>query len=202
MTTQELLPLFPLGSILFPGGRMPLQIFEARYLDLVKDCMRSGSGFGVCLIAGGDEVVRRKGQDLPSIQPCGVLAKIVDWDGLPNNRLAITIEGGCRFRLLDTTVGADQLMSGTIEWLEEDPATILPEAYQHLPYVVEALLEHPMVKELGVLCDFESAVSVGNVLSQLLPFSEQEKFTLLTLPVLERLERLSRLLEDMGGGKV
>ena len=69
------LPLFPLHSALLPGGLLPLRLFETRYLDMVRDCLRSGEGFGVCLIESGSEVGAP-----PRIYAVGTLARIVDWD--------------------------------------------------------------------------------------------------------------------------
>ncbi|HCD53950.1 MAG TPA: ATP-dependent protease, partial [Halieaceae bacterium] len=94
MSTTEL-PLFPLSAVLLPYGKMPLQIFEQRYLDLVRDCMKSGTDFGVVWIRRGEEVaVKGSRQQLGDL---GTLARIVDFDQLPNGLLGVTIEGRERF---------------------------------------------------------------------------------------------------------
>jgi Lon protease-like protein len=77
------LPLFPLSAVLLPFGRMPLQIFEPRYVDLVRDCMRTSSPFGVVWIRRGAEVVQ-PGRKAPELGDYGTCARIVDWDQLPN----------------------------------------------------------------------------------------------------------------------
>src|SRR5210317_1685183 len=94
----ESLPLFPLSSVLLPCGRIPLQIFEQRYLDLVRDSMKSGTPFGVVWIRRGEEVAQR-GSVAADLGDYGTCARIVDWDQLPNGLLGITIEGAERFEL-------------------------------------------------------------------------------------------------------
>ena len=86
------LPLFPLSAVLLPHGRMPLQIFEQRYLDLVRETLRSDSQFGVVWIRQGSEVAQR-GRAAPELGDYGTSARIVDWDQRPNGLLGITIEG-------------------------------------------------------------------------------------------------------------
>ena len=81
------IPLFPLSSILFPYGRMPLQIFEPRYLDLVKDSLRNDRFFGVVLIVDGSNEVAVTKTDVPSLSSLGTSARIIDWDQLPNGLL-------------------------------------------------------------------------------------------------------------------
>ena len=107
------LPLFPLSGVLFPFGRVPLKIFEPRYLDLVRDCMKSSSPFGVVWIRRGAEVVQR-GRAAPELGDYGTCAHIVDWDQLPNGLLGITIEGAQRFELMETHTRASLLPSTSI----------------------------------------------------------------------------------------
>ena len=108
------IPLFPLGSVLFPRGRMPLQIFEQRYLDLVRDCLKEDSGFGIAWIAAGAEVAH-PGAGQPNLGEIGCYARIVDWDSLPNGLLGITIEGGERFRLSSARAEPNSLVMGEVE---------------------------------------------------------------------------------------
>ena len=90
------IPLFPLGTVLFPGGPLPLRIFEARYIDLVRRCMREGSGFGVVLILDGTEA----GDTPAQICDVGTYARIVDFSGEPGGLLGIEARGERRFRIL------------------------------------------------------------------------------------------------------
>lgn len=131
----ETLPLFPLNTVLFPEGRLALRIFETRYVDMVRMCMREGSGFGVVLIREGAEA----GAPAQTFD-VGTLARIVDFDQLGDGLLGITASGERRFRILQHGTQPDGLRTGSVEWLTETPvANALPglEPYAHL---LEALL--------------------------------------------------------------
>ena len=93
------IPLFPLGTVLLPHGRLPLQIFERRYIDMVAKCMREQTGFGVVWLRQGSEVDEEGVSSALQIGDYGTLAHIVDWDQLPNGLLGITIEGSQRFHI-------------------------------------------------------------------------------------------------------
>jgi len=106
------LPLFPLNTVLFPGGILPLRIFEPRYLDMVKDCMRNNHGFGVCMIIQGEEV----GQNTASAA-LGCEARIVDFDQTPDGLLAITALGERRFHVEQVKIRSNGLVMGEVSWL-------------------------------------------------------------------------------------
>ena len=108
-----ILPLFPLSSVLFPFGRMPLQIFEQRYLDLVKNCLKTDSGFGVITILDGLEADFAEPSEL-ELSVVGCYARIVDWDQLPNGLLGIIIEGHKRFKLKNFWREENGLVRGEI----------------------------------------------------------------------------------------
>ena len=99
MTNTKKIPLFPLRVVIFPGGRLDLQIFERRYLDLISHCLKSNTGFGVCLLKSGEEVIKAAGQQ--TIHQTGTYSKIVDWDQLENGLLSITVEGAAKFKISD-----------------------------------------------------------------------------------------------------
>lgn len=114
--TRRNIPLFPLGTVLFPGGLLPLKIFEQRYLDMTKACLRDNQPFGVCLIREGREVGM-----LATPESVGCLATIEQWE-MPNSSMFhMLARGGERFRVLETTVTANGLISGEVEMLQ--PAT-------------------------------------------------------------------------------
>lgn len=117
------LALFPLHTVLFPGGRLELRIFEARYLDLVARCLREEGRFGVCLIVAGSEV------GVPAqCAPVGTAARIADWGRLPDGLLGITVIGEQRFRVLHAAARADGLLTAEVEWLaEEETAEPVPD---------------------------------------------------------------------------
>ncbi len=106
------IPLFPLGTVLFPGGLLPLKIFEQRYLDMTKACLRDNQPFGVCLIREGREV------GVPAApESVGCLATIEQWE-MPNSSMFhLLARGGERFRIVETTVAPDGLISGEVEML-------------------------------------------------------------------------------------
>src|SRR5262249_28333950 len=109
------IPLFPLNTVLFPGGPLSLRVFERRYLDLVRDCARNDSGFGVCLILHGREVGE------PAVPAAvGTLARIVDFYTLPDGLLGIRASGGERFHVDRTRVRDNGLAHGQVEfWPDE-----------------------------------------------------------------------------------
>lgn len=107
--------IFPLGTVLFPGGVLPLKIFEQRYLEMTKACLRDNLGFGVCLIKEGREV------GAPAVpESVGCMAKIVQWDMPQLGMFQLVTHGGERFRILDSTVAASGLISARVEMLAPD----------------------------------------------------------------------------------
>ncbi len=121
------IPLFPLNTVLFPGGILPLKIFEARYLDLVSECLRTDKEFGICLINSGDEVAGSA-----KCFEIGTMAKIIDWDKRDDGLLEIVVEGGQRFRLLEKRERANHLAEGDVQLIEDDDCEVLPVEYQLL----------------------------------------------------------------------
>lgn len=118
------IPLFPLNTVLFPGGVLPLRIFEPRYVDLVRRCMREGTEFGIALIREGVEA-----GGPASTYEVGTMAQIVDFDQTKDGLLGITTRGTQRFRIHSTRRQADGLNLATIEWLPVESAVILPDEY-------------------------------------------------------------------------
>ncbi len=194
------LPLFPLSAVLVPGGRMPLRIFERRYLDLVRDCMRSGDSFGVVWIRRGSEVARQ-GLPGPELGAYGTTALIVDWDQLPEGLLGITVQGGDRFDLAATRVRPDGLLVGRVAPRPAPPAQPLQPAWQSLREVLAGLATHPHVARLGMHPDLDDAWQVAFALVQLLPLEESLKYELLGLQDLAALMgNLERAINRMADG--
>jgi Lon protease-like protein len=111
-------PLFPLHTVLFPDGLLPLKIFEARYLDMARDCLREKTPFGVCMLKSGGEVAQ---PDEPSVpESIGCLAEIEDCDVETFGMLLIRARGTRRFRLLSHRVEPSGLLVGMAEPLPED----------------------------------------------------------------------------------
>ena len=122
------LPLFPLHTVLFPGGRLALRIFETRYLDMIRRCLRDDACFGVCLIREGSEA-----GEPATFEPVGTSARIVDWSQRTDGLLGITAAGEQRFRVLRSAVQPDNLVVAEVEWLAEAPPEQIAPA--HAPLV-------------------------------------------------------------------
>lgn len=193
------LSLFPLSSVLLPFGRMPLQIFEQRYLDLVRDCMKSGSDFGVIWIRRGAEAVQR-GRAAPDLGDYGTKARIVDFDQLPNGLLGITIEGEQRFELCDTHTRANGLVVGEVELCEASATIRVREDWQSLVDVLRSLQVHPHVQGMNLQLDYDNAWQVGYTLIQLLPLEEPLKYELLGIDGIDELMlELDAVLNQISG---
>ena len=115
-TRRETVPIFPLNTVLFPGALLPLKIFEVRYMDMAKDCLKANTPFGVCLIREGEEV------GTPAVpEPVGCLARIAECDVEELGVLKVRVEGTERFRIVSTTVGRQGLIVGEIEQVAAEP---------------------------------------------------------------------------------
>ena len=193
------IPLFPLSSVLLPYGQLPLQIFEQRYLDLVRTCMKSDTGFGVIWIRQGSEVPGTAGSKLV-LGDNGTYARIVDWDQLSNGLLGITIEGRQTFSVNQTRTSASgQIFAQTS--LREAPVTapLLPQ-WSSLVDVLRGLETHPHVQRMNLSIDYEDAWQVGYNLIQLLPLEEQVKYELLGADSLETMMTgLDATLNEISG---
>ena len=185
------LPLFPLNTVLFPGGLLPLRIFEPRYLDMVGRCMRAGADFGVVLITSGEEV----GQ-VTKMAAVGTGARVVDFSQLPDGLLGVMCRGSRRFRLLEYRVQADGLRVGEVEWLAEPGPDAIAEEHRPLALVLRRVL-----KELGATArhldaDFDDADWVSNRLAEFLPLERTDQQALLELiDPQERMRRLAPLIQ-------
>jgi hypothetical protein len=187
---QEL-ALFPLSTVLNPGGRLELRIFEPRYLDLVRECARSGAPFGVCLIVHGAEA------GAPA-QPAavGTRARIVDFSTLPDGLLGIVARGGERFRVHDTAVRPNRLLVGQVELLDEPPAEPVPAESGVLAIILRRLAEQ-VGGELAAAdhACFDDAAWVAWRLAELLPLELEERQQLLeTSAPAQRLQLLAEWL--------
>ncbi|ERI53047.1 LON peptidase substrate-binding domain-containing protein [Pseudomonas sp. NPDC077649] len=190
------LPLFPLNTVLFPGCMLDLQIFEARYLDMISRCMKQGSGFGVVCIVEGEEV----GEAASSFAAIGCEALVRDFQQRPNGLLGIRVEGGRRFRVRSAQVLPDQLTIAEVDWLDEAAECPLLAEHADLAALLAALAEHPLVASLGMGGVAVGQAQLANQLAYLLPLEPGQK-----LQVLQqddpgaRLAQLQLLLEQLQG---
>lgn len=191
------LPLFPLGTVLFPDGVLPLRIFETRYVDMVRRCMSSDSPFGVCLITRGGEV-----GSPAEHHSIGCTARIVDFGMEEGGVLRILAVGGHRFEVLDRWVRKDGLLMGRARAINQDPVVRVPEHLSACSPLMEAIandLRTRMPENIhNILAEpmrIEEAGWVANRLSELLPLDPTQRHHLMTLadPV-DRLARIAALL--------
>lgn len=197
---HEEIPLFPLGTVLLCGGRLPLQIFEPRYLDLVGRCMKSDAGFGVVLIRAGREARLPGDAGPPAIFDIGTYAKIVDFNPLSSGRLGILCAGGGKFRVHRSWEAADKLMMAEVEFLPEERAAAVGEEFRPLVETLRVLVKHPMIQQLAPEVDYEDARSVSWRLAELLPLEAETKQSLLQMQLpCERLVEIRRLIDQLRG---
>lgn len=199
MPASREIPLFPLGTVLVCGGRLPLRIFEPRYLDLVARCVKNASGFGVVLIREGREI-RRSGDDAPAVFEIGTYAKIVDFNEAGNGRLGILCAGGERFSIRRSWEAADKVLTAEVEFLAPEPPAAVNDEFRGLVDTLRLLLKHPVVQRLGLEVDYDDARSVSWRLAELLPLEARVKQELLELrDPRERLLQLRRTVSKLRG---
>ena len=196
----DTIPLFPLNSILFPKGRISLQIFESRYVDMVRQCMKDQSGFGVVLIDKGSEVAR-PGQKL-NIHRVGTFSRVVDWNQLPNGLLGITAEGEKTFQVEDTWRESNDLIKAKVVYRQEDavgsPAVEAGEEFQEFIELLEGLSKHPAIEDLKLDIEYDNLREVAWRLSELLPIPNRDKQTLLEIiDPLVRLEQIDIFIKSL-----
>ena len=192
------IPLFPLPLVVFPGGRLHLQILETRYVDMVKSCLREGDGFGVIMITEGDQFLRDLEQQLPAVSRFGTYCTIVDFDLLPNGMLGIIVEGVKKFVIHHEYEQADRLMMGDVKFLPDEAPVKMPRDRGHLTSLLESLMSHKAVQRLGLVCDMNQAGEVSARLTELLPCPNEFKQRMLEIKdPLVRLRDLDRLVDSM-----
>jgi Lon protease-like protein len=187
--------LFPLNTVLFPGCTLPLQIFEQRYLRLIKTCLRDNHGFVVILISAGKEV-----GDIPETYSIGSYVEIVDWEMLENGLFGITIEAKHRVRVSNPCAQDDGLMTGEIETLPlADAADI--DCLTQLADLIDTLKlleQHPYIEKQAMEVDYSSTQDVCHKLSQLLPLDPLVKQSLLEINnTAEKIDRLRDLIQQL-----
>ena len=197
-----IIPLFPLRTVLFPGGRLPLRIFEQRYLDMAKACFKESGSFGICLIAAGEEVAR------PGARPAepravGTLAHIADWDMQQLGVLDIVAQGGERFRLRRHWVEASGLLRGEVDLVESPPVLPVPGPYARLVPLLRAIIADLGNTAAGSVPAtphrFFDAGWLGMRYAEVLPIPLVARQELLEIEdSIDRLEIIYRFLEGKG----
>ena len=170
------LPLFPLQTVLFPGGPLSLRIFEPRYLDLVRRCLKEQSVFGVVLILAGAEA-----GPVTSIAAIGTTARLVDFETLPDGLLGVACVGERRFRVLRHWREDDGLNLAEVEYLQESAPCALPPDLAHFGELLRELLPRLGSDYTHVEARYEDAAWVSNRWAEILPLAPGAKQSLLEL---------------------
>jgi Lon protease-like protein len=206
------LPLFPLQTVLFPGGLLPLRIFEVRYLDLIGRCQKEGAPFGVVCLSSGEEVRHPRSGALTEgeaaafeteiFHPVGTLAHITAFERPQPGLMMIRCSGGRRFRLLRSEQLKHGLWVGEVEYLQDDVQLPVPEDLQHVRQGLERLLQHMQAQagasdELPIRPPYrwDDCGWLANRWCDMLPVSPQlkQQFLMVESPLL-RLELVADLL--------
>lgn len=188
------IPLFPLNTVLFPGGPLPLRIFETRYIDMIGERMRSDAPFGVVLIHEGQEA------GAASTYTVGTLARITDWYQGSDGLLGVTAIGEQRFRIVSTKRMPDGLNVADVEKLPDEDSVPLPEAFKGLAEILEGVLD-----DLGRLYEslerhYDDAGWVSYRFVEILPLDlKQKQFCLEKADPGERLRIVNELLDSVRG---
>jgi Lon protease-like protein len=182
--------LFPLNIVLFPGGPLPLRIFETRYVDMVRSCMRGDQRFGVALIREGAEVGPAATFDV------GTMAKIIDFHQLSDGFLGLSCVGEQRFRIVSRSRQADGLNLAQIDWIAAEPSIPVPERHARLAELLKTVLPELGEVYAGIEMHLDDAAWVGHRLAEILPIAATEKqFCLELADPIQRLDVLSPLTQ-------
>jgi len=186
------IPLFPLNTVLFPGGVLPLRIFEQRYLDMAAACMKEEGRFGICLIASGDEV-----GGVAEPHPLGTLARIVDWEMEQLGLLQVTTRGEQRFRIIDKAIHPDKLWRARIEVITNDGPLPFPVERQRLLPLLRRIVGEVGPVRFPEPYHYDDAEWVGYRITEILPVQNLAKQKLLELEdPISRLEILEKFLDQ------
>ncbi|MEX1267332.1 MAG: LON peptidase substrate-binding domain-containing protein [Woeseia sp.] len=188
------IPLFPLNTVLYPEGPLPLRIFEPRYLDMISSCLKDDAPFGVVQIRRGSETGASESASV------GTLARICDWYQGSDGILGVTAVGGERFSVLSQDREANGLQTGDVELLPADEAVPLPAEFQSLVPILDGVLD-----DLGRLYEDlprrnDDAAWVGFRFAEILPIDPERKQACLELTdPIRRLQLISEVLDDVRG---
>ncbi|MBI3776166.1 MAG: LON peptidase substrate-binding domain-containing protein [Gammaproteobacteria bacterium] len=191
--SEHRIPLFPLNTVLFPGGVLPLRIFEPRYLDMISACLRNNTPFGVALIREGVETGKAA-----ITYDLGTLVNIDYFHTLNDGVLGITARGHARFRIYRRSVQPDQLVVAEVETLANEPAAELPAHFRPLAEMLSGIMQQLGQPYMKLKPCFDDASWVGARLTELLPIGlDQKQYFLLLDDPIQRLERLEEVLKTL-----
>ena len=199
---QHTIPLFPLSQGLFPDGMLSLQIFEVRYLDLIKRCQQQQLPFGVAWIKEGSEV-QVPGQ-VPSLHQVGCIAHIREFEQVQPTFYRVVCQGGLRFELHDVQPGPYGVWQGNVSYLAQDPEVELPASFQvhadRLGKVIASAQQQGVIDKLPIFAPYllDQCGWLANRYAEALPISAEPKLKLLSESVpLKRMHEVARLLQEL-----
>jgi uncharacterized protein len=198
------LPLFPLKTVLFPGGLLPLKVFEQRYIAMTKACLKDEAPFGVCLLTRGEEVAQRSAGNPAGpgaaidFAPIGTQARITSWDMPQLGILHLKTEGETRFQVHSSEVGDDGLVVAQVTLLPSEPTVELPEHFAPLAGLLELMINRAGPEHFSAPA-LSDASWVGYRLAELLPLPLPIKQSMLEInDSLVRLKVLAQFLKQQG----
>jgi Lon protease-like protein len=194
------LPLFPLKTVLFPDGILPLKVFEQRYIAMTKACLRDDQPFGVCLITRGEEVAGASPTKAElAFASIGTFARIVSWDMPQLGILHVRTEGGTRFQVKSHSIAEDGLVTGQVVPLAPEPTVELPEKFKPLAKLLELLISRVGKENFATDQTLDDASWVGYRLAELLPLPLGIKQSMLEINDCEvRLKAIDQFVRQQG----
>ncbi|NOX43612.1 MAG: peptidase S16 [Gammaproteobacteria bacterium] len=187
------IPIFPLHSVLLPGGVLPLRIFEPRYLDMVSNCMKNTCNFGVCLIKEGSAAGTAE-----TFYNLGTMATIDYWHMRTDGILGVTAHGNKRFRIISKEMQADKLITALVELVPNEPKQALPAEYSRLATMLQHIINQLGYPFMRLEQQYDDAGWVSARLTELLPIELEQKQTCLEISdPLKRLEHLTMIIKDI-----
>jgi uncharacterized protein len=195
--TPTPLPLFPLRTVLFPGGLLPLKVFEQRYVEMTKACLKDGKPFGVCLLKDGQEVNRPGSPARVDFANIGTLARITDCDVPQLGILHVKTEGGTRFHVQSHAITDLGLVVGQVTPLAPEPTMALAETYQPLAALLELLIDRVGRENFATAPAPMDASWVGYRLAEMLPLPLPIKQSMLEINDCDvRLKVIAQFLKE------
>ncbi len=190
---KDAIPLFPLKSIVLPGGIFPLRIFERRYINMVKDCIKNDTGF--CIVLTRNNSAK---QYIDDVYNYGCYVKITDWDQLEDGLLGITVSGQSKIHIIDCKLNENDLLCGTIEEIPKEKEYMIPQKYLILSKFYRRI--YPGIKNFISYRSerYSDATWIGYRLTECLPLDSSTKNKLIAAnDALERLEKLYEIVNKV-----
>jgi len=190
---QEI-PLFPLNTVLFPGGKLPLKVFEPRYMEMVSACLKNKTAFGICLIRTGQET-----GETAVPEQVGCMVEVIDWDMRQLGVLDIVVLGAQRFHIEDSHTEKNGLIIARVVSVAEEPPLALPKQHQACATVLRRIIEHLGVERFAPPLRYDDSVWVGYRLAELLPLKRSVRQNMLEMnDSVVRIEILHHFLSQQG----